>query len=132
MRPIFSFLTLLLLVTSCSKTTAPARSNDLFGNWKLIVTSGGIAGTSYYPPHDSLFTLTLNSDSTFQSHINGAQTSGTFFFIEVISDPGRQDLGPALQFSTIPWPQFYHMHQDSLFLSDYLSDGYSSVYVRLH
>jgi len=86
-----------------------------------------------YPPLGTLYTLTLNSDSTYQRYNNGISDSGTFTIIQVKNDPGGNILGSGIVFSKGPsWPMFYHFGMDSLVLSDNISDGFTRVYERLH
>lgn len=69
-----------------------------------------------------------------QRHINSLNDTGTFTIIQVKSDPSSNSIpGPAIVFSKNPsWPMFYHLGMDSLVLTDYVSDGYTSVYLRVH
>ena len=137
MRPLLLCLTFLILSMGCSKNKPgcdPGKMNTITGTWKLVVSSGGIAGQTIYPPVGSNYTLTLNSDSTYQRHINGLNDTGTFTVIQVKSEPNWNSvLGPGIVFSKGPsWPMLYHLGMDSLVLSDYISDGYTSVYLRVH
>jgi hypothetical protein len=137
MHPRLLCLTFLILSIGCSKNNHscdPARMGTMTGKWKLTVSTGGFAGQTIYPPIGSDYTLTLNSDSTYQRHINGLNDTGTFTIIPKNSDPASNSIpGPAIVFSKNPsLPVTYYLGMDSLVLSDNISDGYTSVYRRVH
>ena len=137
MRPLLLCLTVLILSMGCSKNKPgcdPGKMNTITGTWKLAVSSGGIAGQTIYPPAGANYTMTLKSDSTYQRHVNGISDTGTFTIIPRNSDPASNSiLGPAIVFSKYPaWPMTYYLGMDSLVLSDNVSDGFTSVYLRVH
>lgn len=130
MRSLLLGLSVLAAFAACSKHSAPASAKgSIIGRWRLVMAVGGIAGSTSYPPKDSVFTLALNSDSTWQTLINARTTgSGTFAFV---SNPG----GPAnpLPMLVFTPPHLYYTYtlsNDTLTINDPCCDLYTRTYAR--
>jgi len=129
MRSLFLYLSLLAFA-ACSKHIHPTPTGDtIIGQWRLIKAVGGFAGRTIYPPKDSVCTLSLNSDSTWQTMTNTHTTgSGTFAF--ELNDGGPINPLPMLVFTPPHLYYEYLLRNDTLTMHDPCCDLYVRTYIR--
>jgi len=130
MRSLLLGLSVLTVFVACSKHSAPTSGKDsIIGHWRLIKVVGGFAGSTIYPPKDSVCTFSLNSDSTWQTMTNARTTgSGTFAF--VLNPGGPADPLPTLMFTPPHLYYQYTVSHDTLTMHDPCCDLYVRTYVR--
>ena len=75
-------LAYILLLGSCKKEHARANNTtcytSIIGQWKLVKSSGGIAGGTYYPSAADQIVLNFNSDSSYSELYHGSTYNGRF------------------------------------------------------
>lgn len=130
MRSLFLGLSVLTIFAACSKHSAPSSANgSIIGQWTLIKSVGGIAGSTIYPPKDSVYTLSLNSDSTWQTRIN-ARTTASGTFASIFNPGGPANPLPSLLFTPPHLYYAYTLRNDTLTIDDPCCDLYIRTYVR--
>ncbi|MBS1601384.1 MAG: hypothetical protein JST42_01865 [Bacteroidetes bacterium] len=130
MRSLLPCLFLMMVVVACSKHSAPTSAkNSIIGRWRLVKAVGGFAGTTIYPPKDSVCIFSLNSDSTWQTMTN-ARTTGSGTFASIFNPGGPANPLPTLVFTP---PHLYYQYtvtSDTLVMHDPCCDLYVRTYVR--
>ena len=137
-------LLLLLLAVACKKSSP---DGPLYGNWKLMWYSAGLAG-GFQPGPDSVYILSLQGDHGFKSKINAdVFATGNYSVTDIkIGD----DKTPAIAFNNLPGPGgpcgclylpgvvftgmtlSYQLNKDTLILGTSIADGPAYQYVRVH
>ena len=132
MRSLLLGLSVLMIFAACScskHSASTSAKGSIIGHWTLIKSVGGIAGSTIYPPKDTVYTLSLNSDSTWQTRTNARTTgSGTFAFI--INPGGPNNPLPMLVFTPPHLYYEYRLSNDTLTIEDPCCDLYARTYVR--
>jgi hypothetical protein len=127
---LLSLLTVLLF--SCGKINTPnAESDQIFGTWRFVSSSGGFSGTgnTSYSSNDL---YEYKENGTF-SHYEGNQLIDQSSF--------SLQLGPSIFSQTDQLlihyggispqlSQSFVIHQDTLFLSEEVYDGFQYVFVK--
>jgi len=130
MRPLLFCLSVLAAFAACTKHSTPQHSNNsIIGQWILIKSVGGFAGSTIYPPKDSVYTLSLNEDSTFTYRIN-SHVTGSGAFADVLNPGGPSNPLPSLVFTPPNLYYTYMLSHDTLTLNDPCCDLYSRTYIR--
>jgi hypothetical protein len=132
MKKLFTLSIIAMLFISCGKINTPnAESEKLFGKWRFVSSSGGFAGTgnTSYSSNDL---YEYKENGTF-SHYQGNQLIDQSSF--------SLQLGPSIFSQTDQLlihyggispqlSQSFVIHQDTLYLSEEVYDGFQYVFVK--
>jgi hypothetical protein len=132
MKKLFTLSIIAMLFISCGKINTPnAESEKIFGTWRFVSSSGGFAGTgnTSYSSNDL---YEYKENGTF-SHYQGNQLIDQSSF--------SLQLGPSIFSQTDQLlihyggispqlSQSFVIHQDTLYLSDEVYDGFQYVFVK--
>ena len=132
MKKTILLILLAVLIFSCGKIDTPnAEAEKLFGKWRFVSSSGGFAGTgnTSYSSNDL---YEYKENGTF-SHYQGNQLIDQSSF--------SLQLGPSIFSQTDQLlihyggispqlSQSFVIHQDTLYLSEEVYDGFQYVFVK--
>lgn len=128
----FSFLSLLMLFCSCSKSSIDVQTS-LHGRWQWMSTDGGIAGNIHETPATTGNTIVLslseNSRYTFETN-NAITNEGAYSITRGISIIDHQEK-QVIQFHDLADFVIESFDGSSLILSDNAFDGLKKVYQRI-
>ena len=119
-----------MLFISCGKINTPnAESEELFGIWRFVSSSGGFAGTgnTSYSSNDL---YEYKENGTF-SHYQGNQLiDQSSFSLQLGPSITSQTDQLLIQYGTVGYKQSFQISNDTLFLSDEVFDGFQYVFVK--
>lgn len=130
---------IVLCLLSCSKDSAPTieSNNMIIGHWQWVESNGGIAGVHLTPEttgySQDLFYMADGVDAGISRfYRNGILLSETAYELTAASWD-NQIWHDAIDYSGDQPTQFYSFSAkyDTLYLSDFVTDGFNSVYIRV-
>lgn len=120
---------LIIGMAACSKEEEIIKADNLTGEWRWVLKTGGIAGVYEKPKNDEVVILILNSDKTFKYLLNGKETSdGNYGLTKGESILLNKEVN-IIVFNEHQ-KQMYELSGDSLYLSEDFYDGFNYTYVR--
>jgi hypothetical protein len=131
MKPVVLFTAMLLGLASCKKNHDTQRINDLYGSWKLVKVTGGIAGMNITAAQAGREpeTIRFNANNTYTKTLIYNTSTGAYR-IDRATMPGYKDPIDIVIFNNSGKLQ-YTISRDTLVMSSYeVSDATADWYVR--
>jgi hypothetical protein len=131
MKPVVLFAAMLLGLASCKKDKNTQKTDDLYGSWKLVKVTGGIAGmniTAAQAGRDPE-TIRFNANNTYTKTLKYNTTTGVYR-VDRATIAGYKNPIDIVVFDTSGKLQ-YTISRDTLVMSNYeVSDATADWYVR--
>ncbi|WP_319479392.1 hypothetical protein [uncultured Draconibacterium sp.] len=123
-------ISFVLVLTSCSDETIPPK--DLIGNWNWIISSGGIAGTTYTPEiTGETIVLEFTSDSMYKQYRNDSLIANCEFSIIQSESIYNHEITNMIECDCSLIRSFSFNADGNLILADEVYDGFISQYERI-
>jgi len=134
---LFSTLLLFLLtVSSCSHDTEKPANKAAKGQWQWEYSAGGVGGYSLQPINNTLITLSLNNDSTYDFYLNNeVQISGKYS-IQAATNGSLLHFDDRIQINLLSMQQDQTIikwdSQKLQLLDGDISDGYNHYFKKIN
>lgn len=132
-------LVLIVGLISCSKDSAPTieTGNMIIGHWQWVESNGGIAGVHLTPENTGNSQMLIYLADGVDAGISRFYRNDTLLieaaFELTAASWDNQIWHDAIDYSGDQPTQFYSFSAkyDTLYLSDFIVDGFNSVYIRV-
>ncbi|RYZ95557.1 MAG: hypothetical protein EOP47_25625 [Sphingobacteriaceae bacterium] len=137
MKTLTCFLSIILFTASCKKENVNTKKevnnpDNIYGKWHWVSSSGGIAGLTE-TPKTAGYTMGVdyNRNNVFRRYKNGDVINSAKFTIVKTKGVFGMDSTYVIKYTP---DNFDHVvitaKRDSLVLTDNISDGYTTLYIK--
>jgi len=126
----------LFAVSSCTRDVQSPANKPTKGQWQWEYSAGGVGGYSLQPINNTLVTLSLNSDSTYDFYLNNEMQLSGKYAIQATGNSSILHLDDRIQLNLLSMqPDQVIVKWDGSqlqLLDDDISDGYNHHFKKVN
>jgi len=126
----------LFAVSSCTREVQNPANKPTKGQWQWEYSAGGVGGYSLQPINNTLVTLSLNSDSTYDFYLNNEMQLSGKYAIQATGNSSILHLDDRIQLNLLSMqPDQVIVKWDGSqlqLLDDDISDGYNHHFKKVN
>ena len=123
-------------VSSCTREVQNPANKPTKGQWQWEYSAGGVGGYSLQPINNTLVTLSLNSDSTYDFYLNNEMQLSGKYAIQATGNSSILHLDDRIQLNLLSMqPDQVIVKWDGSqlqLLDDDISDGYNHHFKKVN